>query len=525
MADARVQKIEGKNRHLRLFIESLKKAIQQQEREIAGLRREVVERDKEIAGLRREVVERDAVIAGLESQVEELVEAVRKLGARVSLATPSGQKSTYEKARETERRRKEDNREKGTWRKKGRPEGAEGSTRERLTAADVEERRPVEETGCPHCGRPLADVEMRTQIVETVIPAKRRVVEYSWREGMCAEHGKVSLRPGDAAPKAHLSNEVILIAAELAISAGMSLEKVCSHLTKRFGIELTTGGLAQAFQRLALDLVEEVRAIQDKIGESEAVHADETGARVDGESWWMWAFVTRSLACFTVDPSRGSEVIFRVLGKHFLGVLISDFFSAYNVPDCRKQKCITHLLRDLKEILLTYEDRPGRRPPALLAMRQWAKDALLLKDKRSKLSERTYHRRRSELEKRLDEILLSKSEQPDVLRLLDRLWRHRDEVLLFLYVDTVEGTNNRVERAIRKAVLQRKVNGGHRSWLGAETYATLLSMLVTCDFQRRDFVQTGLEILQRHYRGLKPGVLVEALGKKHELPLERNRSP
>ncbi|MBI2190901.1 MAG: IS66 family transposase, partial [Planctomycetes bacterium] len=369
-----------------------------------------------------------------------------------------------------------------------RPEGAEGSTRRRLTEEDVEETRHVPDTGCPHCGRNLSHVVIQSQIYETVIPAKRRVVQVFWHDGVCPEHGEVSLRPGDAAPKAHLSNEVILMAAELAVWAGMSLEKVSSHLKKRFGIEVTTGGLAQAFQRLALGLADEVRAIDDKMEESEAVHADETGARVDGESWWMWAFVTRCLASFRVDPSRGSEVIFRVLGEHFLGVLVSDFFSAYNVPDCRKQKCLTHLLRELQEILLTYEDRPGPRPPALLAMKQWAKDALELKDRKSELSEGTYKRYRFELEKRLDQILTLGSGDADVLRLLDRLWKHRDEVLLFLYVDSVEGANNRVERAI-------------------------------------DFVKTGLEILQRTYRGLPAGVLVETIRNDGNVQLDENRPP
>jgi hypothetical protein len=502
---------QGKDQNLELEIRSL--------REIVELQRKQLEQKD------REARELQACIQTLEAEVDRLVEALKRLGAQESLSTPSSQKPTYEKDQKDNRDNGDSERQEENAKTIGRPKGAEGSTRKRLTEEDVEETRQVQETGCPHCGHKLSHVVIRSQIVETVIPARHRVVEIFWHEGRCPEHGEVTLRPGEVPPKGHLSNEVILMAAELVVGAGMSFEKVCNHLRKRFGIELTTGGLAQAFQRIALGMVDEVNAIEKKIRESEAVHGDETGARVDGESWWMWAFVTRFLASFRVEERRSSEVIFRVLGEHFLGVLISDFFSSYNVPDCRKQKCLTHLLRDLKEILLDYEGRPGQRPPSLLAMKLWAKDALELKDIKPELSNGTFIRRRAELEKRLDNLLASGSSHPDVLRLLERLWKHRDELLLFLYVESVEGTNNRAERAIRKAVLQRKVNGGHRSWAGAQTYAILLSVLVTCNLQDRDFVKAGLEILQRNYRGIDAGILTGGIGKKHGLKSDENRPP
>lgn len=474
--------------------------------------REAQELERENANLRVVVEaqrvrldEQDARIIGLESEIGELKALVAALTGK-SLSKPSSQKAPFEKARE-DREQPASSRER---KKKGRPPGAKGSTRERLTEDDVEETRAVEESGCPHrdCSCKLSNVTFQSQIVETVIPAKRRVVEYRWREGECRVHGKVTWRPGDAPPKGHLSNEALLIAAELVVGSGMSLAKTCRHLNKRFGIGLTTGGLTQAFQRLGLAMVDEVNAVEKEIQRSGAVHADETGGRVDGASWWIWAFVTSTLASFRVEWSRGSEVILRVLGEHFLGVLISDFFSAYNVPNCRKQKCLAHLLRTIEEILQDYEGHPGRPPPALEAMKQWAKDALTLKDRRNDLAESTFKRRRSALEQRLDAIIASSSGNCDVERLLNRLDKHREALLLFLYHDGVEGTNNRAERAIRKAVLQRKVNGGHRSWAGAQTYAILLSVLVSCDLQERDFVQVGIEILERHYRDLAAGTLV-----------------
>jgi transposase len=44
----------------------------------------------------------------------------------------------------------------------------------------------------------------------------------------------------------------------------------------------------------------------------------------------------------------------------------------------------------------------------------------------------------------------------------------------------VDATNFRAEQAIRPAVVNRKVWGGNRTWIGAHAQAALSSVLVTC---------------------------------------------
>jgi hypothetical protein len=38
--------------------------------------------------------------------------------------------------------------------------------------------------------------------------------------------------------------------------------------------------------------------------------------------------------------------------KDFKGVLVSDFYSAYDSMDCPQQKCLIHLMRDLNDDML-----------------------------------------------------------------------------------------------------------------------------------------------------------------------------
>ena len=51
---------------------------------------------------------------------------------------------------------------------------------------------------------------------------------------------------------------------------------------------------------------------------------------------------------FLYRSSRGGPVVEEVLGDEFEGVLVSDFYGAYNVYQGPHQRCWTHLLRDIQ---------------------------------------------------------------------------------------------------------------------------------------------------------------------------------
>ena len=70
--------------------------------------------------------------------------------------------------------------------------------------------------------------------------------------------------------------------------------------------------------------------IKQSIRHSPCVNADETGWRVSGQNHWLWVFTNKDTAFYQIDKSRGSKVVDNILGKEYHGVLISDFYSAYN---------------------------------------------------------------------------------------------------------------------------------------------------------------------------------------------------
>ena len=77
------------------------------------------------------------------------------------------------------------------------------------------------------------------------------------------------------------------------------------------------------------------------------MYGDETGWREDGRNGYLWSFNTPKVRDFIYRSSRSGQVVEEVLGEEFEGVLVSDFYGAYNVYQGPHQRCWTHLLRDI----------------------------------------------------------------------------------------------------------------------------------------------------------------------------------
>ena len=92
------------------------------------------------------------------------------------------------------------------------------------------------------------------------------------------------------------------------------------------------------------------------------VYGDETGWREAGRNGYLWSFSNPEVRYFLrrgSRGSRGSKVVAEVLGDEFDGVLVSDFYGAYNVHQGLHQRCWTHLLRDIHQLKEKYPQHQG----------------------------------------------------------------------------------------------------------------------------------------------------------------------
>ena len=362
--------------------------------------------------------------------------------------------------------------------------------REKPAPKQVNATKEAKLHGCPQCGSRLKDIHTHEQYV-TDIPKIIRLVttRYVTYSGYCANcHKRVRSRHPEQTSQASGAAGVLVgprakaLAADAKHRLGCSYGKVSELLNDAFGMQVSRSGWCYADQRLAKTAQPVYQKLIEAIRRSVVVHADETGWRIGSLSAWLWVFTNQEVTVYAIRDNRSSDVVIEILGEKFKGILASDCFLAYDdkrLKDWLKQKCLSHLLKDLNEM---EESKTGRAVRFAQQLTTLLRAALALKAEKSCLDPASFTQRAQALETQLD-TLISKQrnlKDRDNLRFARRLRKHRPHLLRFLYVEGLDATNNHAERQIRPAVIIRKTNGCNRAKEGAHTHEVLASVLVTC---------------------------------------------
>jgi hypothetical protein len=305
-----------------------------------------------------------------------------------------------------------------------------------------------------------------------------------------------------------LGINALATAAVLRVENRLPFRQVSALLSDVAGLRVCAGALARQLQRLARWLDGEYEQVKTRLRRGRAAYADETGHRNAGRNGWLWTVGDGDRHTFYhVDASRSGKVIRGLLGESFGGTLVCDFYGGYDALRCAKQRCNAHLLRELRE---TAQKSPAFAAHAFCRRcKRLVQDLLKLKRRWHELGDAAYTRKACRLEDRLEALAVGFADDadPDVKRLAARLSRYRRELTAFLWDPQVDGTNNAAERALRPAVVFRKITGGSRSTAGARAWATVASICRTARQQGRDVLDTLKTLIERNWSGQEPGFL------------------
>ena len=226
---------------------------------------------------------------------------------------------------------------------------------------------------------------------------------------------------------------------------------------------------AAAYERLRSDL----RGARE-------VAPDETGWRVGGRLTWLHAFVSPRETCYVIDPTRSHEPAERLLGLDWSGTLVHDGWSVYDrFTEAAHQQCLAHLRRRCQELLETAARGAVRLPRAVLVLVDRA-FALRRAWRGHRLSGDALAEQGLLLGCELDRLASGRFTHAPNGRLARHLQKHALHWFWFLIDPTIQATNHWAERAIRPAVVNRKVWGGNRTWAGARAQGILMSVIRTC---------------------------------------------
>jgi hypothetical protein len=338
----------------------------------------------------------------------------------------------------------------------------------------------------------VTDVEPCEQFIEDLPPVRPHVTRLITYTGQCPRCGEVrSTHPlqvstATGAAKVHLGARALGLATFLNKQLGLPMRPTCRVLRQLGGLRLTPGGLAQAMHRVAhkakgtfLELVAGLRT-------QPAVYADETSWWVGGAGNWLWTFTTPDRTIYRVERSRGKDVVFDTLGAHFGGVLTSDCLASYESLPYVMHKCYAH---HLKAIAAERDRKPEDQRAYFNELTVLLHAAMTLDRTRGDLPPPEFLRIRQHLDQQADSLILPPRTDPDEERVANRLRKRRRWLFTFLDHPGVEATNNRAERALRPAVIARKLSCGNKTQRGKHTWEILASLSATCAQRGQDLVE------------------------------------
>jgi len=363
---------------------------------------------------------------------------------------------------------------------------------------------------CPDCGGQVTLDEVVAQLQEELVPARPRMRRYDIALGHCKScKRRVRSRHPEQTSDALGAAGVMLgarahaLAAWLHVGLGVPMAKTSKILAALGGLSVTPGGLHSALHKTAGDAETTYQALLETLRGSEAVAADETGWRINGERAWLWTYVGDAVTVYDIAQGRGYDQAKAILGEDFSGVIERDGWAAYRkFSEAGHQTCLAHLLRRCRELGEVAVGGQARVPGEL---RRILLDALAARDEG--LSGEALAAAVKALAARIDAFCARRPTHDPNRRLVKHVTAEKDHLLTFLTYSGVQATSWRAEQALRGMVVNRKNWGGNKTREGADTAAVLASVLRTAIQQGADPIEALAEIQRA---GQIPAGLVSA---------------
>lgn len=325
-------------------------------------------------------------------------------------------------------------------------------------------------------------------------PSPKQVIdflEFEWECGACGSY-TVARHP-DCPPEGRFGKNVLVQATLMKFEERLPHKKVCETLDRTYGLSVTPATVLDINRRVSAWLRPEYERILQRIRCADVVYSDETGVKVDGRRYWIWAFTTQSETLVAIRKSRGKKVLKEILGEDFKGVVVCDGWKPYASFTRRIQRCWAHLLREAKCLA----EQVDEANPLTQALREIYRRINIPSEDRPPPEEM------KKLAEESKTIMESWARRPyktkEVRKFAGKILNGINHWFTFLTTPNVEPTNNRAERALREHVVQRKIIGTFRNGKGTRIYETIMTVLATWKQQGRDLSQALAENLTQEW--------------------------
>jgi predicted RecB family nuclease len=359
-------------------------------------------------------------------------------------------------------------------------------------------RVDVAASRCPTCKsrdlEPLARGECkdmhfsRKRCLDLVITAggiQRRVIECRSGVYRC-KNCRRSFKPARYGRIAKHGHALMSWAMHAHIAHRLSYATIEELFREFFGLAVNNSEIHMFKGLLAAYYRKTYQNLIAKLVSGALLHVDETEVHLRSGKEYVWVFASIEDVVYIHRPSREGDFLKDMLSG-FTGVLVSDFYAAYDGLNCPQQRCLIHLIRDLNQLLLG-------NPFDAEVQHITSSFGNLLRAIVGTIDEhglKRCHLRQYEKDVRafFDSLTDSSPESETARAIQDRLLRHREKLFTFIQHDGVPWNNNNAENAIKQFAYFREDRSAVMQSEGLRDYLVLLSICQTCRYKGLSFLK------------------------------------
>jgi len=354
---------------------------------------------------------------------------------------------------------------------------------------DVKSLKPTE---CRRCGEKLSGNDpqpLRHQVWE-LPEIKPHVTEYQRHRlecGCCGETTCAPLPPG--VPTGQSGPRLVAFAGLLMAYFRQSKRRTAEFLSTLLGQPCCPALAVKMQNPVTVALRPTYEQLAAALPAEPHVSADETATKEQNYKRWLWTFVASCFTVFTIRPTREATALDELLTERFEGMMSCDRAKMYWQVG-RLQWCWAHLIRDFQALIDRGDNQAKRLGYDLRrSAREWFKHWANYRD--GTITRAALQRRMAPIRRAVERLLLrgAQSGNRSLVGMCQELYEHRHWLWTFLRAEGVEPTNNVSERALRHAVIWRKLSFGTQSASGSRFVETMLTVIETCRQQRRNVFQ------------------------------------
>ena len=441
---------------------------------------------------------KDAIIAELTKTVETLLKRIQVLEDEVARLKKDSNNSSKPPSSDIVKPKKNVRKRTAKKRKRGGQAGHKKHTRKPFAIDEIDNVIEYEFRGKDLDG--LIALDDWHTVQQVTLPEKLYVViEHRARKYLDSKSGKIIIAslPDEVQKGGLLGGDITAMTAFMKGGCHMSFTTIQQFFKEVMHLDISRGMLNKATQKVSASLKPAYQQLANSLPNESYLGIDETGHKNNGDKYWTWCFQKPDYTFFHIDKSRGSKVLFDLLGKGYEGIIGCDFWGAYRkfarLSDAVVQFCMAHLIREIRFLAEHTNKKLQRWGRKLL---DWLRKLFKTLHRSDELSETGFARCMEQIKR----DFLSKMRRPPDHKLAKKLARRfkgkaAETYFCFLTDPNVEPTNNGTEREIRHTVIDRRITQGTRGDAGMRWCERIWTTIATCKKQERnvfDFIHKSL---------------------------------